>query len=579
MTKAIRKGLTNNKMGDIMNTSNPVLTDCPIEKEELRIMRQSDKITALYCRLSRDDELQGDSNSIVNQKNILSKYAKDKGFKNIQYIVDDGYLGTIFNRPGWNDLIALVEENKVGTIIVKDMSRLGRDYLKVGFYTEVMFVEKNIRFIAINNGIDSANQTDSDFTPFLNIINEWYAKDTSKKIKAVMKAKGESGKTLTTIPPFGYMKSPDDKTKWIVDEPAAETVRKVFNLCMNGYGPSKIAKMLREEKVLTPAAYWQSIGRTTNLPTPENPYRWVADTISTMLEKKEYLGHTVNFKTYKQSYKSKKKLHNPKENQLIFENTHEAIIDVDTWERVQELRKNKRRSTRTGKSNMFSGIAYCADCGQKLYYCTSKYFESRQDHFVCSTSRKGKENCSTHFIRATILEQGVLAHLKYVIGTVASYENQFRKVLGAKQRTEVKKELNTKKKLLSKSEIRMKELDLLFQHIYEDNVSKKISDERFEMLSANYENEQAGLKQTIESLSAEISETEEQSDNVERFISKVHKYFDLQELTPSILNDMVKRVYVHAPQTVDGKRTQEIDVVYNLVGILPQSLFKHEETA
>ncbi|MBO5506136.1 MAG: recombinase family protein [Clostridia bacterium] len=542
-------------------------------------MRQSDKITALYCRLSRDDELQGDSNSIVNQKSILSKYAKENGFKNLQYFVDDGFSGTNFNRPSWNDLIALVEDNKVGAIIVKDMSRLGRDYLKVGFYTEVMFVEKNIRFIAINNGIDSANQTDSDFTPFLNIINEWYAKDTSKKIKAVMKAKGESGKTLTTIPPFGYMKSPEDKTQWIVDEPAAETVRKVFNLCMNGYGPSQIAKILREEKVLTPAAYWQSIGRTTNLPTPENPYRWVADTISTMLEKKEYLGHTVNFKTYKQSYKSKKKLYNPEEKQLIFENTHEAIIDVDTWERVQELRKNKRRPTRTGKSNMFSGIAYCADCGQKLYYCTSKYFESRQDHFVCSTSRKGKENCSTHFIRATILEQGVLAHLKYVIGTVAGYENQFRKVLDAKQKAEVKKELSAKKKLLSKSESRIKELDILFQRIYEDNVSGKISDERFEMLSANYETEQAELKSLIENLSAEISETEEQSDNVERFISKVHKYFDLQELTQSVLNDMVKRVYVHAPQTIDGKRTQEIDIVYDLVGILPQSLFKHEETA
>lgn len=579
MTKAIRKGLTNNKMGDIMNTSNPVLTDCPTEKEEQEFMRQSDKITALYCRLSRDDELQGDSNSIVNQKSILSKYAKENGFKNLQYFVDDGFSGTNFNRPSWNDLIALVEDNKVGAIIVKDMSRLGRDYLKVGFYTEVMFVEKNIRFIAINNGIDSANQTDSDFTPFLNIINEWYAKDTSKKIKAVMKAKGESGKTLTTIPPFGYMKSPEDKTQWIVDEPAAETVRKVFNLCMNGYGPSQIAKILREEKVLTPAAYWQSIGRTTNLPTPENPYRWVADTISTMLEKKEYLGHTVNFKTYKQSYKSKKKLYNPEEKQLIFENTHEAIIDVDTWERVQELRKNKRRPTRTGKSNMFSGIAYCADCGQKLYYCTSKYFESRQDHFVCSTSRKGKENCSTHFIRATILEQGVLAHLKYVIGTVAGYENQFRKVLDAKQKAEVKKELSAKKKLLSKSESRIKELDILFQRIYEDNVSGKISDERFEMLSANYETEQAELKSLIENLSAEISETEEQSDNVERFISKVHKYFDLQELTQSVLNDMVKRVYVHAPQTIDGKRTQEIDIVYDLVGILPQSLFKHEETA
>ena len=560
-----------------MNTSNPVLTDCPIEKEELRIMRQSDKITALYCRLSRDDELQGDSNSIVNQKNILSKYAKENGFKNLKYFVDDGFSGTNFNRPSWNDLIALVEENKVDAIIVKDMSRLGRDYLKVGFYTEVMFVEKNIRFIAINNGIDSANQTDSDFTPFLNIINEWYAKDTSKKIRAVMKAKGESGKHLTTRPPFGYMKSPDDKTKWIVDDEAAQIIKKIFALCLEGYGTSQIARILKDEKILTPFSYWSSKGQAFK--KLENPYNWSADTIAGIIEKKEYLGHTVNFKTYKQSYKSKKKCTNPEEKHLIFENTHEAIIDVDTWERVQELRKNKRRPTRTGKSNMFSGIAYCADCGQKLYYCTSKYFESRQDYFVCSTSRKGKEECSTHFIRATILEQGVLAHLKYVIGTVASYENQFRKVLGAKQKTEVKKELSAKKKLLSKSENRIKELDLLFQRIYEDNVSGKISDKRFEMLSANYETEQAELKQIIEKLSTEISETEEQSDNVERFISKVHKYFDLQELTPSVLNGMVKRVYVHAPQTIDGKRTQEIDIVYDLVGILPLSLFNNEETA
>ena len=440
-----------------------------------------------------------------------------------------------------------------------------------------MFVEKNIRFIAINNGIDSANQTDSDFTPFLNIINEWYAKDTSKKIRAVMKAKGESGKHLTTRPPFGYMKSPYDKTKWIVDDEAAQIVKKIFALCLEGYGTSQIARILKDKKILTPFSYWNSKGQAFK--SSENPYNWSADTIAGIIEKKEYLGHTVNFKTYKQSYKSKKKCTNPEEKHLIFENTHEAIIDIDTWERVQELRKNKRRPTRTGKSNMFSGIAYCADCGQKLYYCTSKYFESRQDHFVCSTSRKGKENCSTHFIRATILEQGVLAHLKYVIGTVAGYENQFRKVLGAKQKEEDKKELSAKKKLLSKSESRIKELDILFQHIYEDNVSGKISDERFEMLSANYENEQAELKQIIEKLSAEISETEEQSNNVERFILKVHKYFDLQELTPSVLNDMVKRVYVHAPQTVGGKRTQEIDIVYALVGILPQSLLNNEETA
>lgn len=440
-----------------------------------------------------------------------------------------------------------------------------------------MFVEKNIRFIAINNGIDSANQTDSDFTPFLNIINEWFAKDTSKKIRAVMKAKGESGKHLTTRPPFGYMKSPDDKTKWIVDDEAAQIDKKIFDLCLEGYGTSQIARILKDKKILTPFSYWNSKGQSFK--SSENPYNWTADTIAGIIEKKEYLGHTVNFKTYKQSYKSKKKCTNPEEKQLIFENTHEAIIDIDTWERVQELRKNKRRPTRTGKSNMFSGIVYCADCRQKLYYCTSKYFESRQDHFVCSNSRKGKEECSTHFIRATILEQGVLEHLKYVIGTVASYENQFRKVLCAKQKTEVKKELNTKKKLLLKSESRMKELDLLFQRIYEDNVSGKISDERFEMLSVNYENEQAELKSLIENLSAEISETEEQSDKVERFISKVHKYLDLQELTLSVLNDMVKRVYVHAPQVIDGKRTQEIDIVYDLVGILPKSLFKHEETA
>jgi len=567
-------------MGVKINTSNSVLTGCPNEKEDKNYMRQSEKITVLYCRLSRDDELQGDSNSIVNQKNILSKYAKDNGFKNTQFIVDDGYSGTSFQRPGWNELVELIENDKVETIIVKDMSRLGRDYLKVGFYTEILFVEKNIRFIAVNNGIDSNNQTDSDFTPFLNIINEWYAKDTSKKIKAVMKAKGESGKTLTTIPPFGYMKSPDDNTKWVVDEPAADIVRKIFGLCMEGYGPSQIAKFLQKEKVLTPAAYWQSIGRITNLPVSDNPYRWVSDTISTMLEKKEYLGHTVNFKTYKQSYKSKKKLHNPEEKQMIFENTHEPIIDADTWERVQELRKNKRRSSRTGKSNMFSGIAYCADCSQKLYYCTSNYFESRQDHFVCSTSRKGKENCSTHFIRAVVLEKGVLAHLKYVIGFVAAYENQFREIMGARQKAEIKKEISAKKKLLAKCENRISELDRLFKSIYEDKAKGILSENRFQMLADDYEAEQQELELKITRLSAEISDTEEQSDNLERFISKIHKYLDLQELTPSILNDMVKRVYVHAPQIIDGKRTQQIDICYDLVGILPMSLLKqNSETA
>lgn len=542
-------------------------------------MKQSDKITALYCRLSRDDEIQGDSNSIVNQKAILTKYAKDNGFKNIEIFVDDGYSGTNFHRPGWEKLISLVEDNKVGTIIVKDMSRLGRDYLKVGFYTEVMFAEKDIRFIAVNNGIDSASQVDSDFTPFLNIINEWYAKDTSKKIKAVFKAKGESGKHLTTIPPYGYMKDPDDKDRWIIDDEAAKIVKKIFGLCLEGLGPTQIAKQLQAEQILTPLAYWKKTELISVSNEIEYPYNWAARTVGDILERREYVGDTVNFKTHKLSYKSKKKVENPKDDQMIFENTHEPIIDIDTFEKVQELRKNKRRPSRTGKTNMFSGIAYCADCGQKLYYCTSKYFESRQDHFVCSTSRKkGKDVCGTHFIRAVVLETGVLAHMRYVLSYVENYEYRFRQIMSERQKAETKKELAAKRRMITKSENRINELDRLFKSIYEDKANGLLSESRFQKLADEYEREQDELRQSVRSLTEEISKQEEQSSNLERFISKVHKYFDLEELTPTILNDLVKRVYVHAPQKDEnGKRTQDIDIHYDLVGILPLSLFQKDE--
>lgn len=326
-------------------------------KLKSRNYRQSEKITALYCRLSRDDELQGDSNSIVNQKAILKKYAEDNGLDaNVQYFVDDGYSGTNFNRPSWEKLIALVEDNKVGTIIVKDMSRLGRDYLKVGFYTEVMFPDKDIRFIAINNGIDSTNQADSDFTPFLNIINEWYAKDTSKKIKAVFKAKGESGKHLCVTPPYGYIKDSNDKNLWLVDDEAAEIVKRIFKMCLDGYGTTQIAKKLKAEKVLKPTAYWYEKGIVKYNTPPSNPYVWTARTVGDILIKKEYLGHTVNFKTYKKSYKSKKTLYNSEENQMIFENTHEPIIDLDTWERVQELERTNADLQRQVKPICFRDL-------------------------------------------------------------------------------------------------------------------------------------------------------------------------------------------------------------------------------
>lgn len=566
---------------DIISSSNPVLADCPLKGVTMK--QQSDKITALYCRLSRDDELQGDSNSIVNQKAILSKYAKENHFSNIHFFVDDGYSGTNFNRPSWSELLERIENGQVSALIVKDMSRLGRDYLKVGFYTEVLFVEKGVRFIAINNGIDSANQQDSDFTPFLNIINEWYAKDTSKKIRAVMKSKGEAGEYLCTNPPYGYIKDPNDKKRWIVDEDAAEVVKRIFSLCLSGYGPSQIARMLSESKVVVPTVHYLQMGISARNAPPDNPYNWSSDTVSDILEHPEYQGHTVNFKTYRKSYKLKKTCDNPKENWVVFENTHEAIIDEDTFTRVQELRKNKRHPTRTGKTNMFSGIVRCADCGEKLYYCTSKSFEKRQDYFVCATSRlKGKDVCGTHFIRAVVLEEGVLQHMRLVISCVANHEEQFRRALGAKQKAEAKKELATKRRQLIQAERRIEELDRLFKRIYEDNVNGKLSDSRFQMLADDYEKEQSELREKLLQLNEEIANQEEQAENIDRFIGKVRKYLDLTELTPAVLNDMVKAVYVHAPDKSSGHRVQCVDISYDLVGILPSSLLasnKNGETA
>ena len=328
----------------------------------------SSKITALNCRLSHDDELQGDSNSIRNQKAILQKYADDNGFSNAQFFVDDGYSGTNFNRPDWTRLMALVEDGQVGAIIVKDMSRLGRDYLKVGYYTEMIFPEADVRFIAINNGVDSTSQQDSDFTPFLNIINEWYAKDTSKKIRAVFKAKGQSGKSLATIPPYGYIKDPEDKNHWIVDEEAAEVVREIFHLCVSGYGPTRLANELQRRKILTPVEYAKSKGwPMRSVKQKDDPFAWETSTVVHILERQEYLGNTVNFKTYRKSYKQKKTLRKDPSEWQVFEGTHEAIIDKETFAIVQRIRDGRRRVTPMGEMPILSGMVFCADCGSKMY--------------------------------------------------------------------------------------------------------------------------------------------------------------------------------------------------------------------
>jgi len=559
--------VTKNKKRATLEIDTP-MADCPPKEEN--IMWQSDEITALYLRLSRDDELQGDSNSIANQKAMLEKYAMDNRFPNPTFFVDDGYSGTNFDRPGWNSLLEQVETGKVKTIIVKDMSRLGRDYLKVGFYTEVAFPEKGIRFIAVNNGIDSANQQDSDFTPFLNIINEWYAKDTSKKIRAVMKSKGESGEYLCTIPPYGYMKDPDNPKKWIVDSEAAENVKRIFALCLDGYGPAQIARMLNEAKILAPTAYWVSQGRKVANPVSSERYNWTASTVADILEKKEYLGHTVNFKTSRPSYKTKKKIWNTEDKLKVFENTHEFIIKTEQWEKVQELRKHKRRPAKTGKTNMFSGVVHCADCGSKLYYCTGKDFEARQDHFVCSASRKkGDEACTTHYIRAIILEAMVLWSLQYVTDLVAHYEDEFRRQTNVKRSEDLKKEISDKRKHIVQAEKRIAELSVIFKKMYEDHVTSKLSEARFLELSADYEAEQTELQTKVKQWQLELEMQEQRTNDVDRFIEVCKKYVGLKELTPTALNELVNKVYIEAPDKSSGKRKQGIHISYNLLGFLP----------
>lgn len=538
----------------------------------------TDKITALYCRLSRDDELQGESNSIINQKAMLQKYADDNGFGNIEFFVDDGFSGTSFDCPDWQGLIALAEDGKVATVIVKDMSRLGRDYLKVGYYTEVFFPGVDIRFIAINNGVDSANQQDSDFTPFLNIINEWYAKDTSKKIRAVFKAKGESGKPLCTNPPYGYLKNPEDKLQWIVDDVAAEVVRKIFRLCIEGYGPTQIAKMLAEEKIPVPTAHLHSLGINTPARVPDDIYAWQARSVADILQKPEYLGHTVNFKTYKKSYKSKKKMRNDPSEWQVFENTHEAIIDGETFRIVQRIRDGRRKVTRMGEMPILSGMLFCADCGKKLYQvrCTTM---KQKEYMVCSTYRKVKGGCSSHQIQNETIEALLLDGIRSITAFAREHETEFVELVTKKCRSDVDRTLRDSKRKLEQAQARIKKLDGIIQRLYEDNIEGKISDERFSKMTANYEAEQQTLESRTQELKEIINSEKENSLNADRFLKLVRKHTDVKELTTEVLREFVEKVYVYQSERINGKKLQRIQIIYNCIGDFQTPPTEHEKTA
>ena len=525
-----------------------------------------DNITALYARLSQEDALDGESNSIANQKKILLKYAKDNGFPNPTFFIDDGVSGVTFDRPGWNEMIRLSEAGKVKTVIVKDMSRMGRDYLKVGYYTESFFVERDIRYIAINDGVDS-EKGDNEFTPFRNLFNDFYARDTSKKIRAVMRSKGNAGEHLCTNPPYGYRKDPDDKKKWIVDEEAAAVVKKIFDLCIAGKGPMQIAKALTADKVLTVKAYY---AKRDGKAMPDNLYRWDYKSIAGILERPEYTGCTVNFKTYSKSHKLKKRLQNAPENYRIFPNTQPAIIEEQVFERVQKLRANKRRPTKTGRQGLFSGLLYCADCGEKLYFCTTNSFTPKQEHYVCSNYKSNTGTCSAHFIREETLKLFVLQRIFDVTAMFFDDIQSFQNMVYQQRFEEAEKAVKRQKKELEQARKRIAELDRIFKRIYEDDINGTISHERFLKLSAEYEAEQKELTEFVKVEQAAVDTYEQDRMDFDSFAAVIRKYVGIRELTPTIVNEFVKKIIVHAPDKSSGHRRQKIEIVWNFIGELDQ---------
>ena len=524
-----------------------------------------EKITALYCRLSRDDELSGDSNSIVHQKEILSAYAEKRGFVNARFYVDDGYSGTNFNRPDFLRMMDDVNNGLVGTIIVKDMSRFGRDYIMVGYYTEIMLPQMDIRFIAVNDNVDSENQADNDFTPFRNIINEWYAKDTSKKIRSVLKAKGNSGKHLSVIPPFGYKKDPNDKEKWIIDEDAAQIVRKIYRLYLDGNTMGGIARILTAEGIETPKLYAENRG-IKHYKAATYPEIWSRISVEYILSNYEYTGSTVNFKTKRKSFKNKKQWIQSKEDWAVFEGTQEAIIDKETFETVQKMRGTKRAYTKFNEVNIFSGLLYCADCGGRMTIRRRKE-DRRKDAFICSTYRKKKKNlCTEHAIKVSALEQIVLQDIRKVCAYVKKYEQEFVEEFRKCSVKESVRLQSAAKSELKKAEGRLSEIERIIVKLYEEKVCGTIPKERFELLAKNYETEQAELKQKTEALKASLAEKEESDSSLAKFVLLVRSFTEVKELTPEILNSFIDKIYIGRPERIDGQRVQEVKIIYKLVG-------------
>lgn len=529
------------------------------------------KYTALYERLSRDDEMQGESNSIVNQKRYLEEYAQAQGFKNIRHFTDDGYSGTNFKRPGFQEMIAAIEAGEIDVVCVKDLSRFGRDYLKVGFYTEIMFPEKGVRFIAINNSVDSANPMENDFTPFLNIMNEWYAKDTSNKIRAIFRSRMQDGKRCSGAIPYGYRRDPEDKNHLLIDEEAAKVVRRIYQMVIDGMGSQAIANQLTADNVLIPSAYLEQSehGESRNH-SYHDPCRWNCTAVAYILDKQEYMGHTVLGKTICENFKTKKRRKARPDELIIFENTHEPIIDAETWHLVQKLRRRTRRKLANGSySHRLSGLVYCADCGKRLSY-SSPQSQHRPDgktydadsSFRCPTYKSMYGECTMHYIKSSTLDklvdEAVRKVARYVLRDEQAFLEQVRELTSADQKqtqSEDKKELVNIKK-------RIAELDNYIKRLYEGNASGKIPDRQFEKLMVQYDSEQQELEERVKEIEVSIHEIQQESENGQQFVHLVQKYRDLTEIDQTALNEFIDKVVVHEAtggRTAD--RSQQIEIL------------------
>ena len=531
--------------------------------------KKSRDVTAfLYERLSRDDNLEGESYSIGNQKKLLAKVAKEKGYTNLVHFLDDGISGVTMDRPGFVEMICQLEQGKAAAVFVKDLSRLGRNYIEVGRLTEEFFPNHDIRLVAVSDNIDTA-EGENELAPIRNLFNEWYARDISKKRRISNKIKGNAGEPMGQ-PPYGYIKDPNDPKHWIVDDEAAQVVRRVYSMTLEGFGTEQIAAQLEKDDVLTPRAYWLTKGiKRPGKGKQQPPTKWNSSTITKILSLQEYCGDILNFKTYSKSYKNKKRIDNDRENWVVFQDVHEAIIERAVYEQVQQKRgKIRRRRTNNGEHNMFSGLLVCADCGSNLHFHFNQG-NPEIKYFNCSNYKGNRGTCtSTHYVRVDFLEEVVLGEIRRLTKFASLYEDEFVKaVIGHSQQAE-QTDRKLKEKELKTLLARDEELDGLFERIYEDNVSGKLSDDRFAKMSRRYEDEQKELSEKIKKLRSEIEKQSSRSMTTDMFIGLVRKYTRARKLTPRMLNELVEKIEVFNAEKIDGVWEQRLRIHYNCVGTI-----------